>query len=455
MNRTLIAPWACVGVTVALLLGCAASSAPKSVDRARDTQRSMLSEKGQALTVEELDQLTNGFADRYFTYHVSAIEKILAGNTDARQIRRAQQVRLVQMNAIYDIVTNADPLTQVIDLTLVVTLQSQKWIDEDMAGDWFGERGQHLALASRRAREDIWRIAERVLKPEQLEQFDYMIWQWRKQNPGIEIVSYVRFDDFAAGRGRSMVADVKSGGGLLAPVDEAKKAVDEVRLLAERAFFLGKRMPFLLNWQIEAAVSGITADPQIRSATDSVALATKSIERATALAERLPGEISKQHAELIASIEKQHPMLMTALGQYRGAIGDTGKLVGAANELTHVADTLLKTVQETAKTLDTTIAGIDKAFLRPGSGEPSAPGKPFDIAEYARTALALTGTLQEANALLASAGGMLGITNDARLEHATTKMLDALLWRAMVLVAWFFGLLLVYRLIASWLARKR
>lgn len=123
-TRARTASWLIRGIVLLFLAGCAI--APPA-DRARDAARpraELLSDRGGRMTLEELDQLTNGFADRYFTHIVSAIERILAGNTDPQQIRRAQQVRLVQMNAIYDIVTNADPLTQIIDLTLVVTLQS-------------------------------------------------------------------------------------------------------------------------------------------------------------------------------------------------------------------------------------------------------------------------------------------------------------------------------------------
>lgn len=146
---------------------------------------------------------------------------------------------------------------------------------------------------------------------------------------------------------------------------------------------------------------------------------------------------------------------MQAFGQYRGAIGETNLLVGSVGDLSRGADVLLKSVQETTQALNATIAQIDKAFLQPGKDPPAAaPGKPFDIGEYAQTALTLTGTLKEANALLAAAGGLLGASSDNRLEQATTRMLDSFLWRGMALIAWFFVLLLAYRFVASRLARK-
>ena len=125
---------------------------------------------------------------------------------------------------MYDIVTNADPYTQLLDLTLVVTLQSRQWIDEDQAEIQFGARGKFLIEAARKAREDIWKIAARVMKTEQLEILDNRILDWRRRNPNVQLISYVRFDDFAGSRDKSMIADVKTGGGFLASVDEAKKS---------------------------------------------------------------------------------------------------------------------------------------------------------------------------------------------------------------------------------------
>ena len=55
-------------------------------------------------------------------------------------------MKLVQVSSILDIVTNADPFTQLLDLTLVVTLQSQKWIDEDLAEEWSAIVRNHSSM---------------------------------------------------------------------------------------------------------------------------------------------------------------------------------------------------------------------------------------------------------------------------------------------------------------------
>ena len=237
----------CLGVVSTLSLGCAIienmqKTAAKDV-QTNAAKANNFNGDNTKVSITELNALTNGYADRYMTYMTDAADAISKGNTNPAQRKMANDIRLIQVSSIYDIVTNADPYTQLLDLTMVVTLQSRQWIDEDQAEAQFGTRGKYLIDASRKAREDVWKIAARVMKPEQLELLDNMILDWRRRNRDVQMISYVRFDDFAGSRDKSMIVDVKSGGGFLAQVDDAKKAVDEVRLLAERAFYLSKRLP--------------------------------------------------------------------------------------------------------------------------------------------------------------------------------------------------------------------
>ena len=460
-----------IAAGLALLISTGCASAPdKDRGTSRSAQKSKISKEGEKITMEELDQLTYGFADRYMSYIVSACDQIEKSGATAQQRRLAHQVKLVQVSSVYDIVTNADPFTQLLDLTLVVTLQSQKWIDEDVAEEWFGGRAQFLIDASQKAREDIWKIAGRVMKPEQLEVLDYLIWDWRHRNPNVQVVSFVRFDDFASSRGKSVVADVKSGTGLLAPVTDALKSVDEVRLLTERAFYYGKRAPFLMNWQAEVAVDNILGNNQIEGMTDSVASVTRSVDRITAITERIPDEIAKEHTRVVNDVQRLHPMMMAGLSNYRGAVAETTGLVGSVQEAAQTADTLLQTLQGTSVTLNGTMESVDRIFMAPGRKDPKPKDeKPFDINSYTASALALASALKEANQLLSNTGDMLGGSKldqpikqvnaiaTERVEHARvtgTKIIDIAFWRGAALILLFFVLLTLYKVFTTLLLPK-
>lgn len=462
-----IALAALVAFAIVGVSGCASVEQAKSYVQAKfrsgKTKAQMLSSEGEMVTQQELAAMTSGFADRYMTYISDACEQILKDNKDPEQRRRAHQVRLVQTNSIYDIVTNADPFTQLLDLTLVVTLQSTVWIDEDQAEAWFGDRAPALISASRHAREDIWKIAGRVMKPDQLEVIDHLIFEWRQKNPDVQMVSYVRFDDFSASRGNSVVADVKSGGGLLAPVGEATKAVDEVRLLGERAFYLGKRMPFLVNWQVESAVDNVVNEPNIKGVTDSVQNVTRTIDR-------LPQDIARERQSIFAELDRKRPMINAVFTQYRGAIGDTDKLVGSVQNVANATNELMQQLRMTTQSLDTTMGVIDKTFLAPGRGQPKpANEKPFDIEDYTRSVTAVTAALREANVLLNNTNGTLDASRPDsplkrvsllatdRIDYALNQskdMVDRAFWRAAALIVLFFVLLGCYRLFSVRVSRR-
>ena len=390
------------------------------------------------ITLAELEQVTYGFADRYLTHIITATESIERGNPDAVQRRRAHQVRLMQASAIYDIVTNADPFTRLLDLMLVVTLQSQKWIEEDLAERWFGNRAPPLIVASRKAREDIWQIAARTMKPDQLEVIDYLIWEWRQRNRDVELVSYVRFDDFAAARGKSVIAEIKSGGGLLAPVGDATKAVDEMRMLAERAFFYAKRLPFLLNWQTRAAIDDVFMDSEVRELSGAFLAASRTLER-------LPQDIARERAAFLMEIQREQPMLQSLASQFRNTIGDTTALVSALTGLTHSS-------QRTLEVLDRVVT------TKNGDGR-------FDIREYGAALEKLAAALQEANRLANTTalfannlqpqqldaiakGGL------AQAQTSATRILDTAFWRGVALIIVFFVVFAIYRTYAARLDRR-
>jgi hypothetical protein len=401
---------------------------------------SIRSKAGEQITMQELDQLTYGFADRYLTYIVNACDAIEKDNPNAQQRRLAHQVKLVQVSSVYDIVTNADPFTQLLDLTLVITLQSQKWIDEDQAERWFGDRAGPLIEASRKAREDIWRIAARVMKPEQLETMDNLIWDWRQKNPSVQLVSYVRFDDFASTRGKTVVEDVKTGTGFLAPVGDAKKAVDEVRLLAERAFYISKRLPFLMNWQMRSAVDETLNDPSVREVTANVTRVSTAIDR-------IPQDIARERAAIFAEMNRQQPFISAITSQVRGTVAESNALAAQVAAITKSTDQLL--------------ASYDRIFVAPDREKPKT-GKPFDINEYNKTLLTLTEALKEANTLMANGGALLAspkfdqLTSKQveRVGDTSERIVDTAFWRGVALIVIFFVGLGVYRSFTHWLSRR-
>ncbi len=440
---------------ISMFHGCAMiDSMQRSAARevqANAARSNALSSDSSRITIAELNALTNAFADRYMTYMTDAADAISKDNADPKQRKLSNDIRLIQVSSIYDIVTNADPYTQLLDLTLVVTLQSRQWIDEDQAEQQFGARGRYLIDASRKSREDIWKIAARVMKPEQLEVLDGMILDWRRRNPTVQMISFVRFDDFAASRDKSMIADVKSGGGLLAPVDEAKKAVDEVRLLAERAFFLGKRLPFLMQWQVRSTIDETMTSSAMTQVTDSVPMIAKAVDR-------IPLDVARERKAIFDEFRNTEPVVSNLFAKYQAAIAETNKLSGNVKGIANDVNALLKQVSLASAALNESVLTMDKVFLAPGRNTPKDPNaKPFDINEYTKSAVAFTTALKEANQVLAQTGQLIQspaflkpLEQSASLASDTgAKVMDAAFWRGIALIVVFFVMLTLYRFITA------
>ena len=141
------------------------------------------------------------------------------------------------MKNVYDIAGNAGAFTRVLDLTVVTTLISQVWIDDDRATEVFGDRAEMLVRALHHGRVEAWALAAQVLRPDQLDLLDYLLWDWRRHNPDMAQVYFVRFSNFAIGRGKSADAEVLAAGGLFGNVGREGQAIEEARLLTERMFY--------------------------------------------------------------------------------------------------------------------------------------------------------------------------------------------------------------------------
>ena len=450
--------------------GCGAprDDEPSAREQASSTRHSKRAGE-RLVTMAELDQLNKAFADRYLTYVVTACEHLARANPDPEQRRLANLLRLVSVAAVYDIVTNADPYTSTLDLVLVVTLQSQVWIDEDRAGTLFGTRGDVLARNLRDARTDVWDLAAKVLKPDQLQVLDWMIWDWRRKHPDIELVSFVRFSDFASGRGKSVLAEVPKGGGLLAPVGDAAKAVDEVRLLAERGFYYGKRLPFLLGWQTEAMADELASKPELAQAIAGFTQLSESVARLTAVAESLPTQLDAQRAHVRSEVEKLEQTLASVLAGYGKAVGQTQEMLTATSQT-------LGGAQQLAESLEPVLGSTERIMelMQGPPGAPSAPaGPPLDPNEALKS---MNQALVELNAVtvnlnqgLASAERLLvspefvtrlkevdGVAA-ARMDQATvggSGLVDRIFWRALALIAAVLLAAITYRVLARRLARR-
>ncbi|MGC3961632.1 MAG: hypothetical protein QM813_28020 [Verrucomicrobiota bacterium] len=83
-----------------------------AAERAKSAQAFKKSIVGgsRQISIQELDQLAYGYADRYFMVISSAVDAIKRGNMDPAQRRMAHQIKLDGVLSMNDIVSGNDPV---------------------------------------------------------------------------------------------------------------------------------------------------------------------------------------------------------------------------------------------------------------------------------------------------------------------------------------------------------
>lgn len=406
----------------------------------------------EPILAAELDELTRAFADRYVGLLVSTRDALKKDNPNPVQRREAQELTLSCATNVYDIASNADAFTRVLDLVVVTTLVSQVWIDDDRAWEVFGDRAELLVRALHHGRAEAWALAAQVLRPEQLDLMDYLLWDWRRHNPDMVRVSFVRFSNFALGRGRSVNAEVLAASGLLANVGRAGQAVEEAQLLTERMFYLAKRYPTLLRMQVEAAKDDVIATPEVtRILAD--------MQRLTDQVEQLPKNLAAEREAILAAFDDRNPELREILAQVRSAIAD--------------ADALMTSMERTSNSLNETLMTADPLFARFDAWNrwsAELPGyRRFDIREYTEAAQELTVAVEKMNAVIKSSNELLASPGwDRRIEQVSKSADDRMkvaseqgqllvndIFRGVYLaIGLLFAMLILYRIVTFLLMRR-
>ncbi len=439
-----------LGMCIAVLMlgGCATLQRDAKEEPSRRLDGA---EAGERVTRSELDALTRGFADRYVGLLYSVCDALQEDNPDPEQRQAAQMLLVDNASNVYDIASNADAFTRVLDLVVVTTLVSQEWGDDGRAVAVFGKRGQALAEALSQARAESRLLAARVLSAEQLGILDSLLRDWREENPKVVRASFVRFSNFAIGRGRSAAAQVLEAQGLLAEIGEMGQSVDQARLLAERMFYRLKRESTLLRWQVAAMKGDLVATPELDTALADVHSLTDQIER-------LPANIAAERQAMLTGLDDR----------LQGADATIANLRAALDE----ADTFVASLKPASESFHEVLTTADTLFARFAALEQSKTGnkgRPFDIREYEQTAKEMTLAAERMNELLTTTEHLLGSpdlrdgmqdVNDSvdgwifTMADQSQVLMNAFFWRVCALLGVLFAMLILYRIISHLLMRN-
>lgn len=380
---------------------------------------------GDAITAAELYKVARATADRYVTVIADAADAIAAGNPSADERALVKYIRVLTFTSVYDIVTTPDPVEEVIDLAVSAELDYIVWVEEGQALRLFGEeRGPRLIRPLTEMRKEIWVLADRFLKPSDRSALEQLIRTWRRANPEVRLVAFVRFRDLAfLPAGESLFASVQKAFSTNLVLGSISDTAEKSRILGERAFFYSKRLPLLLHWEADALLAQLAAHPEIGRTMEAFVGAKESIARVSATLERLAGP--EAEGELRATAKE----IQATLAEGRETAGGVREAIAAAEAL---------------------VAGF-----RPVTGTAAPAGKRFDIDDYTAAFTALGKTAEELDAALKEARTLVASpawsARMADVKRATDAAADHGAWRAAEVILLFFALLAVYALATTWM----
>jgi hypothetical protein len=397
---------------------------------------------GQTISVDEMDQITKNFADRYVLFLSNACDDIKRTATSVEQRQNAHRLKLAAATAAYDVATGPDPVKQLVDMAILVELHHVVWAEEGQANRYFGvEAGAHLSTALAAAQKEIWGLCGRVMTPYQIEALKVAIQEWRRNHPEVAWVSDVRFDVVAGGHGVTLI-----GGnlGTLTPASgSVTDSIGNARLLAQRAFYSLKRLPTLLDWQLEAALDSAMTSPQADQLLQGV---TRTLDSAS-------GVLARLEQILGPSLEGAGAAIDPRLLEIHRTLTEGKELALAAHDSAVAVHEVLETVQKLREPSPPTEPG-------------RADSRPFDINEYAAAAIQIATAAREANQLIADTSRL----DESQLRSQVEQMMDSsarslaregreltdhVAWRAGQLIVLVFVLLLLYTAFAFVLRRRR
>ena len=433
-----------VALGVAVVVSCA-SSGGSSIARDNGLAAADSSRKTQQQVQSEL----MAFADRYFAMTLE-IAKTLENALETPESRyTAAGARLVGLIVTTDIAASPNPGAALLDMTVFVTLKRMV-LEEYWMPEVYGEAGRPVLDAFRELEEDIWGIAAGVYTPEQLDELRELVDDWRARHQDKVSVDFIRLTELGDSRQVQTLMDAGRPGGMLAPVKEASRSIDEMRMLAERLSFMVMRMQMMISLQVEMASAKLALQPEVQQLledTRSFAGASDRFAEAFAsLAADLPQERQAAIEQLLSGLGEERKRLMSDLAAEDGDLSTVLGEVRATVELTRQLAELLKDAMINADRLVERIIEEDAA-------------RPFDIMDYHATIGEATVTALEIQKILDSIERLLSSDDTEEQlnpfleganrfeEEVVDDVIDRAFLRGVALIVVFFVALTIYRFV--------
>jgi len=360
------------------------------------------------MTEAELQGNLMAFADRYWSM-MNSVGIEYVENRPSSKNSRAILSQLVHSAAdAFTIAAGPKPVAAFLDMVVMVTLG--RMVFEQHYASLYGDEVTPIVRGFIKADAEVWEIASDILTAEQQQKLMRLIQTWRQNNPNNIVFSSVRFSEFEKFRGVSDDPQKSSSGGIFPSVAEATEQVEKVRLLAERAMYLGSRLPMLTGAFADVWASRLTRNQDVSRTLTDVNRIADGLQRIAAVSEKLPDDIAKERDttidKLIQEVAQQRREtiddFLVEEKRVRGLLTDLKLMLVSGNDL-----------------LISTNATLDRLNFGQGEMGAAQSSLPFDIKDY-------QATLQEASRAIVSLHELVKTIDQLGLENKLPTIIAAI-----------------------------
>jgi hypothetical protein len=331
----------------------------------------------EAVDPVELQEQLLRFADNFAAATLGAANKL---QRDGKPIDRAEllTIQVTLVSDVLAVATGANALGNLVDM-VVLTSGARIRVQDYWLPKVYGDSALPMLAALQTRESQIWALADKVLKAPQRAELRGAIAQWRKQKssaPGsLSAFASVGLVAEVSKAGRQKASSLPSSVFTLldidplAGLDPATRELAQTRLFAERALYIGQRMPQLIEWQMELLTLRTAAIPEVRQLVENSTQLAATGDRLSRVAEQTPALLRAEREKILAAFKSQEQGL-TALAR------EAGQTLVQGTKMADSTDQALKTFH-----------GVVAQFQSdPTKPKEKSDSEPFRIEDYAETA---------------------------------------------------------------------
>lgn len=366
-----------------------------------------------AMTEAQLQSQLMNFADSFTSMLASAFARYDTQSPSAEE--RFIILSLVQYTAssAVTIAAGSNPDDDLLDMVALVSLGRMVYEEDGLR--IYGSRVEPIVESFQKAEKDIWNIVDKILTQNQQQELKSIITDWREANPEVFFFPYIRFGDFYSGNQSSAESRAK---GLFSSIKNATQEVEAMRLMAERAVYLGSRLPLMTGGFLDIWVSRLNQNPEVKRMMDDVHQFVLVSEQFASLTENISQEREKTIEQVVVNMtnlmrvsledisKKVSKEREATINQFMNRMSEERKdtiedFISEEQRIHGLLTDLKQTLSVSNELATSTLTLVDRLDIgKTESGDASPLKEPFDIKDYQVTLVKASDVIQQLDRLL-------------------------------------------------------